>query len=148
MVCAVVFVSAFGFCAVAQTKTPEAETPKTKIRCITAFVRLDRGSYQVQISEAVEFLKIARTTFESRGFTVQTLRIATQPFPEYTEGLSSEQSLQFFKNLDGLAQMQNVIISIGPAYLSGIDGDAQAALLAEILKNSEIALWLGVGDKQ
>jgi uncharacterized protein len=120
---------------IAQTKAPEL--PKTKIRCITAFVRLDRPSYQVQISEAVKFLKIAQTTFESRGFTVQSLRIATQPFPEYTQGLSHDEALQFFKDLDGLAQMQNVIISIGPAYLSGEDGDAQVDLLADILKNSK-----------
>jgi uncharacterized protein len=121
----------------AQTKTPAPEPAKTKIRCITAFVRLDRPSYQLQISEAVKFLKIAQTTFESRGFAVQTLRIATQPFSEYTHGLSHDEALQFFKDLDGLAQMQNVIISIGPAYLEGDDGDAQAALLANILKNSK-----------
>lgn len=119
----------------AQTTPPE--TPKTKIRCITAFVRLDRANYQPVITEAVKFLKIAQTTFESRDFTVQTLRIATQPFPEYTQGLSHDQALQFFKDLDGLAQMQNVIISIGPAYLSGDDGDVQADLLAEVLKNSK-----------
>jgi len=124
----------FALCA-AQTKAPEPA--KTKMRCITAFVRLDRASYQLQISEAVNFLKIAQTTFESRGFIVQSLRIATQPFPEYTQGLSREQALQFFKNLDGLAQMQNVVISIGPAYLSGDDGDAQADLLADVLKNSK-----------
>ncbi|MGB7727104.1 MAG: DUF711 family protein [Candidatus Acidiferrum sp.] len=121
--------------ASAQTKPPEP--PKTKIRCITAFVRLDRASYQLQIADAVKFLKIAQTTFESRDFTVQTLRIATQPFPEYTHGLSHDEALQFFKDLDGLAQMQNVVISIGPAYLSGDDGDAQADLLADILKNSK-----------
>jgi uncharacterized protein len=120
-----------------QTKTPEPEPPKTKIRCITAFVRIDRSSYQLQISEAVKFLKIAQTTFESRGFTVQTLRIATQPFPDYAQGLSHDGALQFFKDLDGLAQMQNVIISIGPAYLEGDDGAAQAAVLADILKKSK-----------
>ncbi|MGB7848790.1 MAG: DUF711 family protein, partial [Candidatus Acidiferrum sp.] len=119
----------------AQKKEPEA--PKAKVRAITAFVRLERGSYQVQISEAVKFLRIAQTTFESRGFTVQTLRIATQPFPEYTQGLSHDETLQFFKNLDGLAQMEHIVISIGPAYLSGQDGDAQADLLADILKNTK-----------
>ena len=124
----------FSSCA-AQDKAPEA--PKTKIRCITAFVRVERGSYQLQISEAVKFLKIVQTTFESRGFTVQTLRIATQPFPEYTQGLSHDEALQFFKDLDGLAKLQNVIVSIGPAYLSGQDGDAQADLLADILKNTK-----------
>jgi uncharacterized protein len=123
------------FWCAAQTKEPEPA--KTKIRCITAFVRVDRASYQLQISEAVKFLKIAQTTFESRGFTVQTLRIATQPFPEYTQGLSHDQAVQFFKDLDGLAQLQNVLISIGPAYLAGDDGDAQADLLADILQNSK-----------
>ena len=120
----------------AQTKMAEPEPPKTKIRCITAFVRLERPSYQLQLSEAVKFLKIARTTFESRGFTVETLRIATQPFPEYTHGLSRDEALQFFRDLDGLAQMQDVIVSVGPAYFAGDDGDAQSDLLAAILKNS------------
>ena len=121
--------------AAAQVKP--AQTPKTKVRAITAFVRLERGRYQIQISEAVKFLKIAQTTFESPGFTVQTLRIATQPFSEYTQGLSRDQALQFFKNLDGLAQQEHVILSIGPAYLAGPDGDAQADLLADILKNTK-----------
>ena len=120
---------------VAQTKAPVPVEPK--IRCITAFVRLDRASYQPQIADALKFLKLARTTFESRGFIVQTLRIATQPFPEYIQGLSQDQALQFFKDLDGLAQMQNIVISIGPAYLNGNDGEVQADLLADVLKHSK-----------
>ena len=114
-----------------------AASPKTTIRTITAFVRVDRGQYQIQFSEAVKFLKIAQTTFESRDFTVQTLRIATQPFPEYTQGLSRAETLQFFKNLDAIAQDGHFILSIGPACLAGNDCDAQADLLAEILKNSK-----------
>jgi len=120
---------------VAQDKTPEPEKPK--VRCITAFLRLDRASYQLQVSDTVKFLKLAQTTFESRGYTVQTLRIATQPFPEYSQGLSHDEALQFFKDLEGLAQMQGVVMSLGPAYLSGTDGDAQADLLADVLKNTK-----------
>lgn len=119
----------------AQEKTAEPARPK--VRAITAFIILDRGRYQLQISETVQFLKLAKTTFESRDQTVQTLRIATQPFPEYTKGLSREQAIQFFKNLDGLAQQEHIVISVGPAYLSGDDGDAQADLLADILQNSK-----------
>jgi uncharacterized protein len=119
----------------AQEKAPEL--PKTKIRAITAFVRIDRSSYQIQMDEAIKFLKIARTTFESRDFKVQTLRIATQPFPEYTQGMSRDEAIQFFKNLDGIVQNDSVMLSIGPAYLSGKDTDAQADLLADILKNTK-----------
>jgi len=126
----------FTLIAPAAQKNP-SEHPKTKIRAITAFVRIERGSYQIQVSEAVKFLKIAQTTFESRDFTVQSLRIATQPFPEYTQGMSHDEALQFFKDLDGVMQNEHVILSIGPAYLSGKDGDAQADLLADILQNTK-----------
>ena len=133
------FVFLLAACACAATGAQETATPtgKTKIRAITAFVRIDRGSYQIQMDEAVKFLKIAKTTFESRDCVVQTLRIATQPFPEYTQGMSHEEALQFFKNLDGIAQTGQVILAIGPAYLSATDGEAQADLLADILRNTK-----------
>ena len=80
--------------------TPEQ---KQKIRAITAFVNLDRSRYLLQIADAVKMLKYARTVFESRGFEVQTIRIATQPFPEYIQGLTPDQALTFFKDYDLLA---------------------------------------------
>ena len=134
MVCTLLL-SFFALASAAQQKAESS--PKPKVRAITAFVNLERGRYQIQMSETVQFLKYAQTVFESRGYTVQTLRIATQPFPEYTKSLSRGEALQFFKNLDGLAQQDHVILSIGPAYLAGEDGDAQADLLAEILQNTK-----------
>jgi uncharacterized protein len=113
------------------------QAPKPKIRTVTAFVNIERGQYQMQVSEARDFLNKAKKSFELHGYTVETLRIVTQPFPEYTKGLSRPETLQFFKNLDGLAQQEHLMISIGPAYLSGEDGGAQADLLADILKNSK-----------
>lgn len=117
----------------AQEKASEPSRPK--VRAITAFIHLDRERYQIEFSEAVRFLKIAKTTFESRDQTVQTLRVATQPFPEYTKGLSHDEIIQFFKNLDSFAQQEHIVVAIGPAFLSSADGDAQADLLAEILQN-------------
>jgi len=121
--------------SLAQEKT--ALAPQPKVRTIAAFINLDRSRYQIDISDTEKFLKYARTVFESGGFPVQTLRIVTQPFPEYTKGLSRAETIQFFKNLDGLAQLEHLMISIGPAYLNGDDGDAQADLLAEILQNTK-----------
>ena len=120
-------------------QTPKApQTPaKAPIRTITAFVTVDRSRYQIQMAEAVKFLKYAETKFESRGYTVQTLRIATQPFPEYTQGMSHDDAIRFFKSLDALAEHEKVMISIGPAFLAEGDGDAQALLLADILKNTK-----------
>jgi uncharacterized protein (UPF0210 family) len=120
--------------AVAQVAANPAQP---KVRAITAFINIDRSRYQIDISDTIKFLKYARTVFESRGYAVQTLRIATQPFPEYTKGLSREEAMQFFKNLDGIAQQEHIVIAIGPAFLAGNDGDAQADLLAEILSNTK-----------
>jgi uncharacterized protein len=113
------------------------QAPKPKVRTITAFINIERGRYQIQVSEAVDFLKKAKAGFEKQGYTVETLRIVTQPFPEYTNGVSRADALQFFKNLDGIAQQDHLMISIGPAYLSGDGGGAQADLLAEALKNTQ-----------
>ena len=112
------------------------QAPKPKVRTITAFINIARGRYQIQVSEAVDFLQKAKAAFEKQGYTVQTLRIVTQPFPEYTNGVSRDDALQFFKNLDGIAQQDHLMISIGPAYLSGDGMSAQAELLAAALKNT------------
>jgi uncharacterized protein (UPF0210 family) len=121
--------------AAAPAKAPS--TPKPHVRAITAFINLDRSQYQLQIAETAKFLGYAQTVFESRGYTVETLRIVTQPFPQYTKGLSIEDAVRLFKNLDGLAEQYKVRLAIGPAYLAGDDGDAQADLLAAILQNTK-----------
>jgi uncharacterized protein len=118
----------------AQQKTPDPAKPK--IRAITAFINLDRAQYQQQVADALKMLRRAQTIFESRGFTVQTIRIATQPFPEYTKGLTNEQVIAFFKQYDALAVQQKFAASIGPAMLNADDSPAQADLLAEILSNT------------
>ena len=123
--------------APAQTRNSPAQQSKVKIRAITAFVNLDRSQYQLQISDAVKMLKRARTIFESRGFPVETIRIATQPFPQYIQGLSNDQVVQFFKDYDGLATQDGFASAIGPAMLDAPDDIAQADLLAEILKNTK-----------
>src|SRR5580700_4778404 len=84
-------------CGAALAQTKAAPEHKQKIRAITAFVLLDRAQYQQQIADAVKMLKYARTVFESRGFEVQTIRVSTQPFSQYTKGLTNEQALAFFR---------------------------------------------------
>jgi hypothetical protein len=133
--CALVFSVAPGVMGQAQKK-PAGQSP-IKIRAITAFVNLDRTQYQIQITDAVKMLKRARTILESRGFPVETIRIATQPFPEYIQGLSTEQALAFFRNYDALAIQEGFAASIGPAMPNATDSPAQADLLAEILKNTK-----------
>src|SRR5258708_4253415 len=135
----VLFCSALIFfapCVHAQRKAPP-DPAKPKIRAITAFINLDRAQYQQQIADAMTMLKRARTTFESRDFEVETIRITTQPFSEYTKGLTPEQALAFFKDYDALAAKEKFAASIGPAMLNATDPLTQADLLADILKNTK-----------
>src|SRR6266852_8881922 len=125
----------FAPCVHAQRKAPP-DPDKPKIRAITAFINLDRAQYQQQIADAMTMLKRARTTFESRDFEVETIRISTQPFAEYTKGLSHEQALAFFKDYDALATKEKFAASIGPAMFNASDPESQADLLVDVLKNT------------
>src|SRR6266851_2905508 len=121
----------FAPCVHAQRKAPP-DPAKPKIRAITAFINLDRAQYQQQIADALTMLKRARTTFESRDFEVEDIRITTQPFSEYTKGLTPEQALAFFKGYDALATQEKFAASIGPAMLHADDPESQADLLVDV----------------
>jgi uncharacterized protein (UPF0210 family) len=127
----------FSICPAARAQGKTAAAEKPKVRAITAFLNLDRAQYQEQVADALKMLKYARTVYESRGYEVQTIRIATQPFPQYTQGLTTEQAVAFFKEYDALAAKEKFSASIGPAMLSTEDSEAQADLLSEILRNTK-----------
>src|SRR4029077_8129782 len=111
---------------------------KPKIRAITAFINLDRAQYQVQVADALKMLRRAQTILGSRGYAVQKSRISTQPFPEYTKGLTTEQAVAFFKQYDALATQQKFNAAIGPAMLNAGDSEEQADLVAEVLSNTKM----------
>lgn len=106
---------------------------KPKVRAITAFVSIERARYQTQVREAAEMLRKAKAAFEAAGYEVQTMRLATQPFPEYIRGLQPEEALSFFRALDRLARQENLSIAIGPAMLRDENDPRLVAFLGEIL---------------
>lgn len=111
-----------------------AERPK--VRAVTGFVRLDRANYQAQIRETLSALRKAKAAFEEGGYEVQTLRITTQPFPEYIRGLSHDEALAFFREYAALARKEQFVAAIGPAMMSDNDDPGQAELLGEILAST------------
>jgi uncharacterized protein (UPF0210 family) len=109
---------------------------KPKVRAITAFVRIDRANYRQQVQQALVVLRRAKAAFEKAGYEVQTIRVTTQRFPEYTRGLTKEQAVAFFREYDQFAKSEGFSAAIGPAMLTDNDDPAQAELLAEILLNT------------
>jgi uncharacterized protein (UPF0210 family) len=124
------------FATILQANASDAGS-KPKVRTITAFVRLDRAHYQDQIQDTLIFLRQAKAAYEKAGFEVTTIRITTQPFPEYTHGLTDDQVLAFFRDYDALAVKEGFIASIGPAMMSDTDDPREAELLGKIIANSK-----------
>jgi uncharacterized protein (UPF0210 family) len=126
--------------AAATTKTayPQAIAQKPKIRAVTAFIRLDRAKYESQIQEALKFLRAAKSALEKSGYEVEGVRITTQPFPEYTQGMSTADAFAFFRAYDALAVKESFDASIGPAMTKDSDDPRNADLLAQIIANSKI----------
>src|SRR5580658_2914685 len=112
---------------------PAEEPAKPKVRAITAFLKLDRARYLEQIQDTLKLLRQAKRTVEAGGYAVEGVRIATQPFPDYTHGLSPADALRFFREYDALATHESFAANIGPAMLRDADDPAQAELLGEIL---------------
>ncbi len=124
------------FLAIAGAALAQTPTAVPKVRTVTAFIQLDRTRYQEQIAERLVKLRQAKAAFEQAGYDVQTIRITTQPFPEYVRGLSKEQALAFFRDYDALARKKNFAASIGPAMqAAGVDS-ASSELLGEILSTT------------
>src|SRR6516165_10212301 len=121
-------------CTLASAAThAAADAAKPKVRAITAFVRLDRSSYEKQIDDAMTVLNAAKADFARRGYETQTVRIVTQPFAELINGLSDQEALSFLRSLDDLSQKYGFMPNVGPAMLHDTDDPAAMRLLAQVL---------------
>jgi uncharacterized protein (UPF0210 family) len=119
------------------------------LRTVTAFVRIDRTNYRQQIGEALGLLRKARAAFEAAGYEVQTVRITTQPFPEYTRDLTPDQALAFLQELDGIAAKEQFALNIGPALQGKNDSQDSVELLGRFLihaKNTNASMFVAGDD--
>ena len=110
-----------------------AAAAKPKVRAITGFVTIDAKSYPAQLEEAVKFLSQVRDAVKAAGYDVAGIRISTQPFPEYTRGLSHAEALKVLHGIDELAGKLGFNPNIGPAMVKDGDDVASADLLTEVL---------------
>jgi uncharacterized protein (UPF0210 family) len=131
MKCLIALVLSFALASTAAHAAPDA--PKPKVRAITAFVRLDRSTYEKQIDEAMKVLNAAKAEFAKRGYETQTVRIVTQPFAELVNGLPDQEALAFLRSLDDLSQKDGFMPNVGPAMLHDTDDPAAMHLLAQML---------------
>jgi uncharacterized protein (UPF0210 family) len=88
------------------TNENEEQSRIMKIRTITTGFNLEVPLHEEQIRFIAEFTNRAKAIFEDKGYTVQTVRIATQPWEGYFE--SKRQIITLARELEGFACKYNM----------------------------------------
>jgi uncharacterized protein (UPF0210 family) len=110
-----------------------ADRAKAKVRAVTGFITIDAKSYPSQFEEAAKFLSQVRETIQAAGYEVQGIRITTQPFPDYTHGLSRAEALKVLRGISELAGKEHFSVSIGPAMSKDTDSTEPVEILIDEL---------------
>ena len=109
------------------------------VRAITAFVRIDAQDYPAQMGEALKFLTGAQDAYTRAGWNVQTIRMTTQPFPEYTKGMSKADAVKLLLAIDAWAAEHKANLNIGPAVMKKSDALESIEVLGEVLASAKTA---------
>ena len=124
-----------------------ADPHSFRVRTITAGVSLSLRGWHSQLQQAAEFLREARSDFQNQGYEVQTLRIATQPLPEYLNEWSKSEGLRVLSELDDFCEQQNLILSIGPIINSDQHDPSLSDWAVELIRNTDrISFTVGVAS--
>ncbi|HUY94226.1 MAG TPA: DUF711 family protein [Terracidiphilus sp.] len=110
-----------------------AKPGNVKVRAITAFVRLDRSTWEKQIDEALVVLREAKSEFEASGYPVESIRIVTQPVGELVAGMPEDDAVAFLGRLDAFSVKENFLLDVGPGMLHDTDDPAPMRVLERAL---------------
>jgi uncharacterized protein (UPF0210 family) len=112
------------------------------IRSITAFPDVSYPLEPKSVSEAGEALRAAREALTSAGYTVQTTRLATQPFPSALQDSGPAKAVDFAKDLEALAFVHEIdYIGLGPVRID--DPSPYSGVIPEVLEGTE-KVFLGI----
>lgn len=85
-----------------------------RIRTITAGMELDKIDNPRRIHGVIDLLGRLRAAYQDKGYTVQTLRLATQSLAGYLPDWMQASSISELKKLDLIMQETGVLLSVGP----------------------------------
>ena len=131
----------FVWCVLFSALSLSAQQPSKhpNVRAITAFVRIDAQNYPAQMGEAMKFLTAAQAEYTRAGWNVQTVRITTQPFPEYTKGMTKADAVKLLLAIDAWAMEHKAALNIGPAVMKKSDPLESIDVLGEVLASAKTA---------
>ncbi len=120
-----------------------------RIRTITGGVPLVLSDWENQLRKTVDFLRTARTEFQAQDYEIQTIRIATQPLPEYLDDWLSNSGLNVLAEMDAFCQENDVVLSVGPVVNSDRYVPELADWGAELLNSTQrMSFTVGVASPE
>jgi len=126
-----------GLFATGRISAGDRSQDRPKVRTITAFISLSTSDYKRELADTALALNTAKKKFEQKGWVVETIRITTQPFPEFLRGLPRSKALELLIELDNLAA-GNYEFNVGPAMMKDSDDPAMMDLAAEFLARAKV----------
>jgi uncharacterized protein (UPF0210 family) len=135
-------------CAAADAPRAFSAEVRPRIRAVTAFIEIDQNNYAARIQEAQKFLATAKDALNKAGFDGGGGRITTQPFPQYTKGMKTEDAILFVTKLREAASKENSGLNIGAAMVHDNDDPAAVSLLIDILSKVSVNANLITADDQ
>jgi uncharacterized protein (UPF0210 family) len=108
-----------------------------RIRTITAGVSMSSLTDTITIRNAITFLKKARAEYVSKGYEVQTIRIATQHLYQYLRASSYQEAAPHLIRIDRIARREGVSVSIGELLPPDQDKPGIAQWVVELISATE-----------
>jgi uncharacterized protein (UPF0210 family) len=113
-----------------------------KIRSITYFLDLQSSLNLEDFQHAADFITEARPAFDVAGYEVQTVRIATHPFPSQIPSLDIDLLVEHANRLEEKAKKAGFdYISLGPALP---EYPESYQLIPEVLSKTELVFLTGL----
>ena len=134
-------------CSIGARRASSAEV-RPRIRAVTAFIEIDPNNYVARVEQAQRFLATTKEALNKAGFEGAGGRITTQPFPQYTKGMKTEEAVALIAKLREAASKERSGLNIGAAMVHDNDDPAAASLLVEILSKVNVNANLITADEQ
>ena len=108
------------------------------IRCLTAGVRLTPEDWEDTLKNASIFLERGEKRLVESGYSLQMKRVSTNPFQEYTGGMTSAEALRFLREVAACAEAFGLFLSIGPVMDSGENPARMLEILPPLLAETPV----------
>ncbi|RKY84549.1 hypothetical protein DRQ09_08510 [candidate division KSB1 bacterium] len=118
------------------------------LRSITAGININKENYSKVLNETAVFLKKGRDILEKEGFTLEGVRISTNPFPFYTDGFTIEQTLDLIKKINDFTSEHKIALSIGPGIINNTYNREIVEKICTILTNTSASSSIVIASKK